>query len=268
MNIVLNNLIFDKGVFCIKLDVLYLGDIIDILDNKVEDNSVDLIFLDPPYNIGKKFGNWVESWGSEEEYLEWCYSWLDICIRKLKPTGSLYFMSATQYMPYFDLYLRKKLHILSRIVWTYDSSGVQAKKYFGSLYEPILHCVKNKNHYTFNYNDILIEAKTGSKRKLIDYRGKEPKEYSSLKVPGNVWDFVRVRFKMSEYIDHPSQKPESLLERIIKVSSNVGDVVLDPFSGTFTTCAVAKRLGRHYIGIEKDNGYYNSGLKRLSKGDD
>lgn len=244
---------------------MYLGDIYDILDKEVLDESVDLIFLDPPYNIGKKFGNWVESWKSEEEYLEWCYGWLNICIRKLKPTGSLYLMSATQFMPYFDIYLRDKLHILSRIVWTYDSSGVQAKKYFGSLYEPILHCVKNKYNYTFNYEDIMIETKS-SKRGLIDYRGKEPRPYNDKKVPGNVWDdLVRVRYRMKEYINHPSQKPESLLERIIKVSSNVGDIVLDPFSGTFTTCAVAKKLGRRYIGIEKFDGFYEEGIKRLNE---
>lgn len=254
-----------KGVRGIKLDVLYMGKIEDVLDKKVADESVDLIFLDPPYNIGKKFGNWVESWETEEEYLEWCYEWLEICIKKIKPNGSLYFMSATQYMPYFDIYLRNKLHILSRIVWTYDSSGVQAKKYFGSLYEPIIHCVKDKNHYTFNYEDILIPTKS-AERGLIDYRGKEPRPYNSEKVPGNVWDdIVRVRFRMKEYIKHPSQKPEALLERIIKASSNVGDIVLDPFSGTCTTCAVAKKLGRKYIGIEKYEGFYEEGLKRIKE---
>ncbi len=246
---------------------MYNGEIEDILDKEIEDESIDLIFLDPPYNIGKKFGNWIEGWDTEDDYLNWCYNWLDICIRKLKPTGSLYFMSATQYMPYFDLYLRGKLTILSRIVWAYDSSGVQAKKYFGSLYEPILHCVKNKKDYTFNYEDIMVEAKTGAKRKLIDYRGKEPKPYNTIKVPGNVWsDVVRVRYRMAEYMEHPSQKPEALLERIIKASSNEGDIILDPFSGTFTTCAVAKKLNRHYIGIEKDKGYYEKGFKRVSEG--
>ena len=150
-------------------------------------------------------------------------------------------MSSTQCMPYIDLYLRDKITILSRVVWYYDSSGVQAKKYFGSLYEPILHCVKNPNDYTFNANDILIEAKTGAKRKLIDYRKKTPTVYNTKKVPGNTWYFPRVRYRMEEYENHPSQKPEILLERIIAVSSNVGNTVLDPFSGTFTTCAVAKK---------------------------
>ncbi|AEW87294.1 adenine-specific DNA-methyltransferase [Flavobacterium columnare] len=227
------------------------------------DNSVNLIFADPPYNIGKNFNGKIEKWDTEESYLEWCYEWLDLCIQKLKPNGSFYVMTATQFMSYFDIHLRKKLTILSRIVWSYDSSGVQAKKYYGSMYEPILFCVKDKNNYTFNTNDILVEAKTGAKRKLIDYRKAVPTVYNSEKVPGNVWEFSRVRYRMGEYENHPTQKPISLLERIIKASSNEGDLVLDPFSGTFTTCYVAKELNRNSIGIELQDEYVKIGLRRL-----
>lgn len=172
-------------------------------------------------------------------------------------------MSSTQSMPYIDLYLRERITILSRIIWHYDSSGVQAKKYFGSLYEPILHCVKNPNDYTFNADDILIEAKTGAKRKLIDYRKKTPTVYNSEKVPGNAWYFPRVRYRMAEYENHPSQKPEVLLERIIAASSHAGDTVLDPFAGTFTTCAVAKKMNRSTIGIELQEEYVKVGLRRV-----
>ena len=210
------------------------------------------------------FRSQIEKWETEEGYLEWCYEWLDLCIQKLKSNGSFYVMTATQFMPYFDIYLRKKLDVLSRIVWSYDSSGVQAKKYYGSMYEPILYCVKDKNNYTFNTNDILVEAKTGAKRKLIDYRKAIPTVYNSEKVPGNVWEFSRVRYRMDEYENHPTQKPISLLERIIKASSNVGDLVLDPFSGTFTTCFVAKELGRNSIGIELQDEYVKIGLRRLA----
>lgn len=227
------------------------------------DNSVDLIFADPPYNIGKNFNGKIEKWETEESYLEWCYEWLDLCVQKLKPNGSFYVMTATQFMPYFDIHLRKKLTILSRLVWSYDSSGVQAKKYYGSMYEPILFCVKDKNNYTFNTNDILVEAKTGAKRKLIDYRKAVPTVYNSEKVPGNVWEFSRVRYRMDEYENHPTQKPIALLERIIKASSNEGDLVLDPFSGTFTTCFVAKELNRNSIGIELQDEYIKIGLRRL-----
>lgn len=229
----------------------------------LQDNSIDLIFSDPPYNIGKNFNGKVEKWKTEESYLEWCYEWLDLCITKLKPNGSFYVMTATQFMPYFDIFLRKRLTILSRIVWSYDSSGVQAKKYYGSMYEPILFCVKDKNNYTFNSNDIMVEAKTGAKRKLIDYRKAVPTVYNSEKVPGNVWDFSRVRYRMDEYENHPTQKPISLLERIIKASSNEGDLILDPFSGTFTTSFMAKKLNRKSIGIELQFEYVKIGLRRL-----
>lgn len=172
-------------------------------------------------------------------------------------------MTATQFISYFDIFLRKKLDILSRLVWYYDSSGVQAKQYFGSLYEPILFCVKDKKHYTFNANDILIEAKTGAKRGLIDYRKNPPQPYKTTKVPGNVWEFPRVRYRMEEYENHPTQKPIALLERIIKASSNEGDMVLDPFSGTFTTAYVAQSLNRKSIGIELQEEYVKIGLRRL-----
>ncbi len=241
----------------------------DVLEglNLIPDNSVDLIFADPPYNIGKKFNGKIEKWENEECYLEWCYKWLEICVKKLKVNGSFYVMTATQFMPFFDIFLRKKINILSRIIWSYDSSGVQAKNYFGSMYEPILYCVKDKNNYTFNSKDILIEAKTGAKRKLIDYRKSIPSVYNSEKVPGNVWNFTRVRYRMDEYENHPTQKPISLLERIIKVSSNVGDIVLDPFSGTFTTSYVAKILNRNSIGIEIEDEYVKIGLRRLKLAD-
>lgn len=229
----------------------------------IPNNSVDLIFIDPPYNIGKIFENTRDKWESDEAYLHWSYRWIDMCIDKLKDTGSFYIMTSTQFMPYFDLYIRKKLKILSRIVWYYDSSGVQAKKYFGSLYEPILFCVKNDKNYCFNAQEILVEAKTGAKRKLIDYRKSTPTPYNVEKVPGNVWEFPRVRYRMEEYESHPSQKPIQLLERIIKASSNEGDVVLDPFSGTFTTSYVAKKLGRKSIGIDISEKYFQIGLRRV-----
>lgn len=243
--------------------IIFHGDALYILSSEITSESVDLIFLDPPYNIGKRFSNFYDKWESDEEYAKWAYKWLNECIRILKPNGTLYVMASTQAMPYFDLYLRNKLTILSRIVWHYDSSGVQATKYFGSMYEPILHCVKDKNSYVFNSDNIKIEAKTGAQRKLIDYRKAVPTPYSTEKVPGNTWYFSRVRYRMEEYENHPSQKPESLLERIILASSNQGDIILDPFAGTFTVGAVAKRFGRSSISIESQEEYLKIGLRRV-----
>ena len=243
-------------------DVVYWGDALEALQS-IPAESIDLVFADPPYNIGKQFGDFVDSWPSDEAYLQWCYQWLSLCIEKLKPSGSMYVMASTQSVPLIDVYLRSRIYILSRIVWCYDSSGVQARRHFGSAYEPILFCVKDRKNYTFNADMIQIEAKTGAQRQLIDYRKTEPTLYSATKTPSNVWTYPRVRYRMSEYENHPTQKPEKLLERIVLASSREGDVVLDPFSGTFTTSAVAQRLNRRTIGIELQKAYVMIGLRRL-----
>ena len=255
-------------IFGNKYHKIIHGNTVDALTSEVKDSSVDLIFIDPPYNIGKNFNGHKDRWENDSDYLEWSYTWLQLCIKKLKPTGSLYVMTSTQFMPYFDIFLRDKLNVLSRIVWYYDSSGVQAKNYFGSLYEPILFCVKDKNDYTFNVDEILVDAKTGSERKLIDYRKDPPQVYNSKKVPGNVWEFPRVRYRMDEYENHPTQKPIALLERIIKASSNPGDTVLDPFAGSFTTAYVSQQLGRKSISIELQEDYIKIGLRRLNLSDE
>ena len=242
------------------------ADCLSILPH-IPSNTIDLVFADPPYNIGKKFADFRDCWPTILDYVKWCFKWLGECIRILKPTGSLYVMASTQAMPYLDLWLRARLSILSRIVWHYDSSGVQAKSRFGSLYEPILHCVKDNKNYTFNVDDIVVEARTGAVRNLIDYRKAVPAPYKTTKVPGNTWYIPRVRYRMPEYEAHPAQKPEMLMERIIKASSNRGEIVLDPFGGTFTTCAVAQRLGRVSIGIESQLEYVKIGVRRLEISD-
>ena len=241
-----------------------LGDALNVLEDEIEDSSVDLVFADPPYNIGKSFAGNPDRWPSDEAYVDWCKSWLSLCIRKLKPDGSLYVMTSTQAMPYVDIWLRDKIHILSRIVWHYDSSGVQARKYFGSMYEPVLYGVKDPKNYVFNAEDIEVEARTGATRKLIDYRKPDPKPYNTKKVPGNVWSLPRVRYRMSEYEEHPTQKPEALLERIIRASSNPDSLVLDPFAGSFTTGAVAQRLDRKSVSVELSEEYLKIGLRRLA----
>lgn len=230
---------------------------------KLPSASVDLIFADPPYNIGKDFDGLVESW-DEETFLAWLFECTDECHRILKPQGTMYIMNSTENMPYIDLKCRQLFTIKSRIVWSYDSSGVQAKNFFGSLYEPILMMVKDSKNYTFNRDDVLVEAKTGAKRALIDYRKNPPQPYNQKKVPGNVWEFPRVRYLMDEYENHPTQKPQALLERIILASSNPGEIVLDPFAGSFTTGATAVALGRRFVGIEINDEYVKMGLRRLS----
>lgn len=241
---------------------IILGDALTEL-KKLPAESVDLIFADPPYNIGKDFDGMVESW-DEDVFLAWLFECINECHRILKKQGTMYIMNSTENMPHIDLKCRTLFTIKSRIVWAYDSSGVQAKKFFGSMYEPILMMVKDARHYTFNSNAILVEAKTGAQRALIDYRKNPPQPYNSQKVPGNVWEFPRVRYLMDEYENHPTQKPIALLERIVLASSNPGDTVLDPFAGSFTTGAVAVASGRKFLGIEVNSEYVKMGLRRLN----
>jgi adenine-specific DNA-methyltransferase len=253
--------------FSNETTTIYHGDCHEVLA-QMPDGSVDLVFADPPYNIGKRFAQFDDFWSSDARYTAWCYGWLTHCVRVLKGTGGMYVMTSTQAMPYLDLWLRERLAVMSRIVWHYDSSGVQARRHYGSLYEPILFCVKDSKNYTFNAADVEVEARTGAVRRLIDYRKPVPAPYKTAKVPGNTWNIPRVRYRMPEYEEHPSQKPEKLMERIIRASSNPGDIVLDPFSGTFTTCAVAQNLGRRSIGIELQAEYIKIGLRRLGIGAD
>lgn len=164
-----------------NFNAVILGDSLKLME-KMKSDSVDLIFADEPYNIGKNFGNNKDKWLSTEDYIEWNKKWISMAMNVLKPNGTIYIMTATQYMPFIDIFMQKNYNVLSRIVWTYDSSGVQAKKMFGSLYEPILMCSKSKTKsITFNSSDIMVEAKTGAKRKLIDYRKNPPAPYNTKK---------------------------------------------------------------------------------------
>ena len=245
-----------------NMSCVILGDCLNEL-KKIKSNSIDLIFADPPYGIGKDFGTNKDTFENINEYFLWCKMWIDECMRVLKYDGTMYFMSSTQYMPILDRYVDENYYVINRIVWVYDSSGVQSKHKFGSLYEPILMITHDKkSNYIFNYKDIMIDTRTGSERKLIDYRKNPPQPYNEQKVPGNVWSFNRVRYKMDEYENHPTQKPEELLRRIILTSSNKNDIVLDPFSGSFTTSAVAIKLGRKAIGIEINPNYFKIGVRR------
>jgi site-specific DNA-methyltransferase (adenine-specific)/adenine-specific DNA-methyltransferase len=243
-----------------KNHTIYNGDVFECF-SKIKDKSIDLIFADPPYNIGKDFDGLIDK-KNEQDFLVWSYKWIDEVYRVLKENGSFYLMNSTQSMPFLDLYCRKYFNVISRIVWSYDSSSVQSKSSFGSQWEPILFMSKGKK-YKFNSKDIEVEAKTGAQRKLIDYSKTQPRPYNNKKIPGNLWNFNRIRYLQEEYENHPTQKPEVLLERIIRVSSNKNDLILDPFSGSFTTSAVAKKNLRKSIGFEINEGYIKIGLRRL-----
>lgn len=236
-----------------ELNKIYNMDCIDYIKT-LPDKCVDLIIADVPYNIGKDYGNNSDK-VNHNDYLKNIHLWIKEFNRILKNNGTMFIYTGKQYYPYYYLEIEKSFTIQNQIIWNYDSSGVQAKTKYGSLYEPIIFATKHKKKYTFNADFAMVEAKTGSKRKLIDYRKNPPQPYNTKKVDGDVWNFTRVRYKMPEYTTHPTQKPLSICDRIIKVHSNENDLVYIPFAGSGSEIVSCIKNNRNYIATELNKSY-------------
>lgn len=226
----------------------------------MDDDSVDLIIADPPYNIGKDFGNDSDK-QSREQYLEFIKLQILEYFRILKPEGSLMIYTGKQFNPYYQIEIEEYMTIQNNIIWFYDSSGAQAKIKYGSLYEPIIFATKHRNNYCFNIEEAQIEAYTGSVRKLIDYRKDPPQPYNTKKNCGDVWYFPRVRYKMPEYTKHPTQKPMSVGERIIRVHTSENDTVFIPFAGSGSEIEVCIENNRKWIASEISTEYVEDIIK-------
>ncbi len=234
--------------------MLYLGDCIEIM-KKLERNKIDLIFADPPYflsNDGKSIrsGKVVSvnkgDWDKKDNYENvdsFTYNWLKECHRILKYDGTIW-VSGTHHNV-FDIERNMKkigFNIINIVIWhKSDPPPLIYKNKFRFSYEFIIWAKKGSKHY-FNYDEMY---------------GVNNQEME------DVWLMDAVQMSEKKHGYHPTQKPEKLLERIIKASSKEGDIVLDPFLGSGTTCYVAKRLNRKYIGIEKEEKYFNIAIKRI-----
>lgn len=236
-----------------ELNKIYNMDCVEYIKT-LPDGCVDLIIADVPYNIGKNYGNDSDK-QDKDIYIKNLKSWISEFDRVLKPNGSLFIYTGKQYYPYYYIEIEKYMNIKNEIIWTYDSSGVQAKTKYGSLYEPLIWATKHNKKYTFNKEYAMVEAKTGAKRKLIDYRKNPPQPYNTTKVDGDVWYYTRVRFKMEEYTKHPTQKPLSICDRIIQVHSNEGDLVYIPFAGSGSEIVSCINNNRNYIATEISKQY-------------
>lgn len=236
-----------------KLNLILNKDCMDYL-KEIPDNFFDLIIADFPYNIGKDYGNNSDR-VNHLEYIKLINLWINEFFRVLKPNGTLFAYTGKQYYAYYYIAIEDLMTIQNQIIWSYDSSSVQAKTKYGSLYEPIIWATKDKKKYTFNKEFAMVEAKTGSKRKLIDYRKNPPRPYNSTKVDGDVWNFTRVRYKMAEYTNHPTQKPLSICNRIIKVHSNKEDIIFIPFAGSGSEIISCIENNRSYLATELNNNY-------------
>ncbi len=248
-----------------QLDTILRGDCVEILKS-LPDKSVDLIFADPPYFMqtegellrinGEKFSGVSDKWDKFESlkhYDEFCKAWLTECQRVLKDCGSIWVIGSFQNI--FRLgYIMQDLGfwIINDVIWAKPNPVPNFKgTRFCNAHETLIWCAKSKNaKYTFNY-------------KTMKFLNNDKQERS-------VWNIgicignERLKDESGKKV-HSTQKPESLLEKVILSSTKTGDIVLDPFFGTGTTGAIAKKFGRHFIGIEQNEAYIKSAKRRISQ---
>ncbi|VUT28038.1 MAG: Modification methylase MjaV [Candidatus Syntrophoarchaeum sp. GoM_oil] len=238
-----------------EVDKVHLGDCIEIM-SKLPERSIDLVFADPPFNIGIKYDKYNDNL-SYGEYYNWSKEWIAETYRLLKDNGSIYIAIGDEFAAEINIILKQSgYYFRNWIIWYYTFGQSQRKK-FNRSHTHILYFTKDREKFTFNSDEVRVP----SARQLI-YKDKRANPKG--KIPDDVWQFSRICGTFKERLgDHPCQMPESLLERIIQVSSDEEKVVLDPFGGTGTTVAVAKRLKRHFITMEISEEYYNLILRRL-----
>ncbi len=240
------------------INKIICGDCIEVL-GKVRKPFADLIFADPPFNIGYKYDKYNDK-QKHENYIAWTKDWMGVCKKVLKPHGSFYIAIGDEYAANVKI-IADQLGLFMRnwIVWHY-TFGQQTKNKFARAHTHIFYFVNDRKNFTFNEHAVRVP----SDRQLIyNDRRANPKG----KMPDDVWgEFSRVCGTFKERAGwHPCQMPENVLKRIIAASSNPSDCVLDPFSGSGTTAAAAYQLGRNYVGIETSQKYVENTRKRLAE---
>ena len=233
------------------------------------DSFADLIIIDPPYNLRKNFNGNVFTARDQAAYEEFLMSWFPQVCSKLKPNGSLYMCGDWKCTSALQRAMESQLTILNRITWQREK-GRGAKANWKNGMEDIWFGVKNPDDYYFDLEAVKIK-----RRVIAPYReggkGGKPKDWEEgedgnfrLTCPSNFWDDISVPFwSMPENTDHPTQKPEKLYAKLVLASSRPGEVVFDPFLGSGTASVVAKKLGRHWCGIELNEEYCLLAEKRL-----
>ncbi len=228
---------------------------------------VDLLFIDPPYNLTKSFNNATFRERSVQEYQNWLETWLPTLLRTLKPTASIYICGDWRSSAAIHFVAEKYLLVRNRITWEREK-GRGAKANWKNCSEDIWFCTVS-DEYMFNVDAVKLKRRVVAP--YTDETG-SPKDWDRtnqgnyrLTHPSNIWTDLTIPFwSMPENTDHPTQKPEKLLAKIVLASSRPGDLVLDPFLGSGTTSVVAKKLGRRYVGIELDPAYCCLAEKRLA----
>ena len=230
------------------------------------DSFVDLVFVDPPYNLNKKFNATSFKEMKSEQYEEWLDSWVSKLIRILKPNASVYICGDWKSSGAIFNVSKKYFKIQNRITFEREK-GRGAKSNWKNCSEDIWFCTLSDN-YHFDVEAVKIKRKVLAPYKNENGIAKDWEESVDgkyrLTFPSNVWTDITIPFwSMPENTDHPTQKPEKLVAKIILASSKPNDIVFDPFLGSGTTSVVAKKLGRRYVGIEIDEHYCCLAEKRL-----
>lgn len=246
------------------LDKTILGDTFEMI-KFLPKKFVDLMIVDPPYNLAKNFHGNKFGKMKDEDYAHYTEQWLTAILPLLKDTASIYVCCDWQSSSIIAMTLKKYLCLQNRITWQREK-GRGAKHNWKNAMEDIWFATKS-NSFVFHTEDVKMRRKV-----LAPYRTNgEPKDWEETKngnfrntYASNFWDDISVPYwSMSENTDHPTQKPEKLLAKLILASSDKGDIVFDPFLGSGSTSVTAKKLGRHYVGIEQNEQYCVWAEKRL-----
>jgi DNA modification methylase len=252
---------------------VWLGDCITLMD-KMPAGTVDLAFADPPFNIGYEYDVYQDR-RNKEEYLAWTDKWLQGVARVLKPTGSFFLAIGDEYAAEMKIRLDGLgLTMRNWIIWHY-TFGVNCSKKFNRSHAHIFYYVADPKKFTFEPDRVRVPSArmTTYADRRANPVGKLPDDTWILRPQesdvhfapeSDTWSVSRVCGTFKERTEHPCQMPEAVLDRIIQVASNPGDLVLDPFAGSGTTLAVAKRLKRRYLGMELSEDYADGIKERLS----
>lgn len=230
------------------------------------DNFIDLLIIDPPYNLTKTFGKNVFKKKSKDSYEEWLDSWLSKIIRCLKKNASIYVCCDWQSSNPVQNVLEKYFQIRNRITWEREK-GRGAKSNWKNCSEDIWFCTMSDDYF-FDVDAVKLKRKVIAPYKTTDGKPKDWNQTNEgnyrLTYPSNLWTDISIPFwSMPENTDHPTQKPEKLIAKLILASSKTGDFVFDPFLGSGTTAVVARKLERCFSGIEQEPEYCQMTVKRL-----
>jgi site-specific DNA-methyltransferase (adenine-specific) len=227
------------------------------------DESIDLIVADPPYGLGKDYGNDSDK-RSGDDFLAWTRTWLELALPKLKPSGSLYVFCTWQYAPEIFSFLKTRLTMINEIIWDrrVPSMGGTVRR-FTSVHDNIGYFAVSK-HYYFDLDPVRIPydavTKKARSRKLFEGSRWLEVGYN----PKDLWSVSRLHRQHAERVDHPTQKPLEIVERMVLASCPPGGRVLDPFMGSGTTAVACARHGREFVGYEINESYCAIARERVS----